>query len=195
MLPTSAGVEPVTSWSSVGRRIQLSHRGWLAWFCTSTHWGEHCTNNKNLSKGSGDMERTRKSSGRTDGQMKAISIIPHPLRSWVLKNTLWVFIRSACVRDFLWVSTILSRNKEKHYYFLVVKSAYLELWKYSEGIKYFLLFWHQNISWLLIGITLVRKFQQKTWRYGLLQKKKKKRMDNWNEIFYIYPLIISFTVH
>ena len=27
MLPTSAGVEPATSWSSVGRRIQLSHRG------------------------------------------------------------------------------------------------------------------------------------------------------------------------
>ena len=26
MLPTS-GVEPVTSWSPVGRRIQLSHRG------------------------------------------------------------------------------------------------------------------------------------------------------------------------
>ena len=29
MLPTSAGVEPATSWSPVGRRIQLSHRGWL----------------------------------------------------------------------------------------------------------------------------------------------------------------------
>ena len=28
MLPTSAGVEPATSWSPVGRRIQLSHRGW-----------------------------------------------------------------------------------------------------------------------------------------------------------------------
>ena len=28
MLPTSAGVEPTTSWSPVGRRIQLSHRGW-----------------------------------------------------------------------------------------------------------------------------------------------------------------------
>ena len=27
MLPTSAGVEPVNSWTSVGRRIQLSHRG------------------------------------------------------------------------------------------------------------------------------------------------------------------------
>ena len=27
MLPTSAGVEPVTSWSPVARRIQLSHRG------------------------------------------------------------------------------------------------------------------------------------------------------------------------
>ena len=27
MLPTSTGVEPVTSWSPVGRRIQLSHRG------------------------------------------------------------------------------------------------------------------------------------------------------------------------
>ena len=26
MLPTSAGVEPATSWSPVGRRIQLSHR-------------------------------------------------------------------------------------------------------------------------------------------------------------------------
>ena len=28
MLPTSAGVEPATSWSPVGWRIQLSHRGW-----------------------------------------------------------------------------------------------------------------------------------------------------------------------
>ena len=27
MLPTSAGFEPTTSWSPVGRRIQLSHRG------------------------------------------------------------------------------------------------------------------------------------------------------------------------
>ena len=27
MLPTSAGVEPATSWSPVGQRIQLSHRG------------------------------------------------------------------------------------------------------------------------------------------------------------------------
>ena len=31
MLPTSAGVEPATSWSPVGRRIQLSHRGGLQW--------------------------------------------------------------------------------------------------------------------------------------------------------------------
>ena len=29
MLPTSAGIEPATSWSPVGRRIQLSHRGRL----------------------------------------------------------------------------------------------------------------------------------------------------------------------
>ena len=29
MLPTSAGVEPATSWSPVGRRIQLSHQGRL----------------------------------------------------------------------------------------------------------------------------------------------------------------------
>ena len=29
MLPTSAGVEPATSWSPAGRRIQLSHRGRL----------------------------------------------------------------------------------------------------------------------------------------------------------------------
>ena len=29
MLPTSAGVEHVTSWSPVGRRIQLSHQGRL----------------------------------------------------------------------------------------------------------------------------------------------------------------------
>ena len=27
MLPTSVGVETATSWSPVGRRIQLSHRG------------------------------------------------------------------------------------------------------------------------------------------------------------------------
>ena len=31
MLPTSAGVEPVTSWSPVRRRIQLSHRGRNDW--------------------------------------------------------------------------------------------------------------------------------------------------------------------
>ena len=31
--------------------------------------------NENLSKGSGDMERTRKCYGMTDGQTKAISII------------------------------------------------------------------------------------------------------------------------
>ena len=30
MLPTSAGVEPATSWSPVERRIQLSHQGRLA---------------------------------------------------------------------------------------------------------------------------------------------------------------------
>ena len=30
MFPTSAGVEPATSWSPVGRRIQLSHRGRLS---------------------------------------------------------------------------------------------------------------------------------------------------------------------
>ena len=30
MLPTSAGIEPATSWSPDGRRIQLSHRGWQA---------------------------------------------------------------------------------------------------------------------------------------------------------------------
>ena len=39
MLPTSAGIEPVTSWSPVGRRIQLSHQGrllLLKWrFCDS----------------------------------------------------------------------------------------------------------------------------------------------------------------
>ena len=33
MLPTSAGDEPATSWSPVGRRIQLSHRG-LYGLCT-----------------------------------------------------------------------------------------------------------------------------------------------------------------
>ena len=41
MLPTSVGVERVTSWSPVGRRIQLSHRGRLCWGFTahSTQWG------------------------------------------------------------------------------------------------------------------------------------------------------------
>ena len=34
MLSTSAGVEPTTSWSPVGRRIQLSHRGHYLWGCT-----------------------------------------------------------------------------------------------------------------------------------------------------------------
>ena len=36
MLPSSAGVEPATSWSPVGWRIQLSHRGQLL-TCMSTH--------------------------------------------------------------------------------------------------------------------------------------------------------------
>ena len=35
MLPTSAGVEPATSWSPVGRRIQLRHWGQPAWCCRS----------------------------------------------------------------------------------------------------------------------------------------------------------------
>ena len=40
MLPTSAGVEPATSWSPVGRRIQLSHRGQLRGVLfTVTDWG------------------------------------------------------------------------------------------------------------------------------------------------------------
>ena len=35
MLPTSVGVEPATSWSTVGRHIQLRHRGrQLIWICT-----------------------------------------------------------------------------------------------------------------------------------------------------------------
>ena len=42
--------------------------------------------NENLSKGSGDMERTRKCYGRTDGQTKAISIISHLLRGGGLKK-------------------------------------------------------------------------------------------------------------
>ena len=36
MLPTSAGVEPATSWSPVGRRIQLSHLGRLCLLCCFT---------------------------------------------------------------------------------------------------------------------------------------------------------------
>ena len=36
MLPTSAGVEPATSWSPVGRRIQLSHRGRRKQICILT---------------------------------------------------------------------------------------------------------------------------------------------------------------
>ena len=53
MLPTSAGVEPATSWSPVGWRIQLSHRGRLYWgplveyFCLqlvgASHWATKCT--------------------------------------------------------------------------------------------------------------------------------------------------------
>ena len=38
MLPTSAGVEPATSWSPVGRRIQLSHRGRYIVFICKTHY-------------------------------------------------------------------------------------------------------------------------------------------------------------
>ena len=41
MLPTSAGVEPATSWSPVGRRIQPSHRGRLsAMFYKEDKFGE-----------------------------------------------------------------------------------------------------------------------------------------------------------
>ena len=41
MLPTLAGVEPATSWSPVGRRIQLSHRGRLSSidYLNLTHFG------------------------------------------------------------------------------------------------------------------------------------------------------------
>ena len=37
MLPTSAGVEPATSWSPVGRSIQVSHRGQLIRRCCMRH--------------------------------------------------------------------------------------------------------------------------------------------------------------
>ena len=39
MLPTSAGVEPATSWSPVGRRIQLSHRGRYTFAIHDTYTG------------------------------------------------------------------------------------------------------------------------------------------------------------
>ena len=38
MLPTSAGVEPMTSWSPVRRRIQLSHRGRQIWYEKKTKY-------------------------------------------------------------------------------------------------------------------------------------------------------------
>ena len=38
MLPTSAGVEPATSWSPVGRRIQMSHRGRLKFDIEPIAW-------------------------------------------------------------------------------------------------------------------------------------------------------------
>ena len=41
MLPTSAGIEPATSWSPVGRRIQLRHRG---------HWTKEQTFSQALLK-------------------------------------------------------------------------------------------------------------------------------------------------
>ena len=44
MLPTLAGVEPATSWSPVGRRIQLSHRGlimkYFLWSFSPFHWSK-----------------------------------------------------------------------------------------------------------------------------------------------------------
>ena len=45
MSPTSAGVEPATSWSPVGRRIQHSHRGQLKaekYFFLFLHVNIHC---------------------------------------------------------------------------------------------------------------------------------------------------------
>ena len=56
MLPTLAGVEPATSWSPVGRRIQLSHRGRLTGvgsnsiFCNGCkHWvHKNCSGLKRL---------------------------------------------------------------------------------------------------------------------------------------------------
>ena len=38
MLPTSARVEPATSWSPVGWRIQLSHQGRLSWGGQIVNW-------------------------------------------------------------------------------------------------------------------------------------------------------------
>ena len=39
MLPTSVRVEPATSWSPVGRRIQLSHQGRLtSWYVVEMGW-------------------------------------------------------------------------------------------------------------------------------------------------------------
>ena len=41
MLPTSAGVEPTTSWSPVGRRIQLSRRGRLPFLNQQKEKNDH----------------------------------------------------------------------------------------------------------------------------------------------------------
>ena len=61
--------------------------------------------NENLSKGSGDMERTGKcygrTDGRTDGQTKAISIIPHPLHGWGLISQS-IYNRSKSFLTFVW---------------------------------------------------------------------------------------------
>ena len=48
MLPTSAGVEHATSWSPVGRHIQLSHRGRRTRWCKREHVESNALNNWKL---------------------------------------------------------------------------------------------------------------------------------------------------
>ena len=116
--------------------LTLSWHGWLMgsahWLTEANIWPKF---NENLSKGSGDMERTRKCYGRTDGwtdgqtngqtdrqtdgQAKAISIIPNLLR-WgglIISSQRvkldWTLLRSGSVE----IVSLLTQNCSTFFYF------------------------------------------------------------------------------
>ena len=87
MLPTSAGVEPATSWSPVGRRIQLSHRGRpgnVGHFLSSPREREKRDSRRDERDGQA-RKRNRNESEETE-EMKTFPLYPNLLQGQALPN-------------------------------------------------------------------------------------------------------------